>query len=75
MKVSFKIIRPSPKDEPRKTRGKKYGKSGILTDTPEKTEIENQRAKKCKRKYSRRILEKTTVKKKLLTVDSSGKHT
>jgi len=75
MKVSPKIIRPFPIDRPRKARVKKQGKSRILTDAPEKTKIENQRAKKCKRKYSRKILEKTTVKKKLITVDSSEEDT
>ena len=52
MKVSPEIIRLLPKAEPRKSEGRKHGKSRILTDTPQKTEIENQRAKKGKRKYS-----------------------
>jgi hypothetical protein len=39
------IIRSFPKTRPRKTGGRKCGKTRILTDTPEKKEIEN---KKCK---------------------------
>lgn len=39
--VSPEIIRPFPKgDGPRKTGGRKHGKSKIPTNTPEKTEIE-----------------------------------
>jgi len=45
MKVSPEIIRPFPKAGPRKTGGRKHGRSRILTDTTEKTEIENQRSK------------------------------
>jgi hypothetical protein len=43
--VSPEIIRPFPKSGPRKTGGRKHGKSRILTDTAEETKIENQRAK------------------------------
>jgi hypothetical protein len=39
------IIRPFPKARPRKTGGRKRGKTRILTDTPEKKEIENQKCK------------------------------
>jgi hypothetical protein len=39
------IIRPFPKAGPRKTGGRKHGKPRILTDTPEKKEIENQKCK------------------------------
>jgi len=41
-----------------------------LRFTPEKTEIENQRAKKGKRKYSGKTLEKKT-ENNLIAVDSS----
>ena len=41
MKVSPKIIRPFPEAGPRTTRRRKHGKSRILTDTPEKTDIAN----------------------------------
>ena len=41
-------------------------KSRILRVTSERTDIENQRAKKGKGKYSGTTLEKNTVKKKLL---------
>jgi len=45
-------IRPFPKaGPPQKKRGKKaWKKNRILTDTPEKTENENQRARKGKKK-------------------------
>jgi hypothetical protein len=39
------IIRHFPKTRPRKTGGRKRGKTRILTDTPEKKEIENQKCK------------------------------
>jgi hypothetical protein len=42
-----------------------------MTDTPEETDTEKQRAKEDKRKYRGKTLEKKTVKKKLITVDSS----
>jgi len=71
MKVSPEIIRPFPKAGPRETEWRKHGKSRILRFTPEKTENENQTSKKGKRKYSGKMLEKKTVKKKLITVDSS----
>jgi hypothetical protein len=45
-------MRDFPKAGPRRTGGRKEGKGRILTDTPEKTEIENRRAKNPKRKYS-----------------------
>jgi hypothetical protein len=45
MKVSSEIIRNFAKAGPRNNGGRKHGKSLILTDTTEKTEIENQRAK------------------------------
>jgi len=41
MKVSPEIIRPLPKDVPRKTGGRNHGKSRIPKYTPEKTENEN----------------------------------
>lgn len=46
--ISPAIIRPHPKAEPRKEtrRGRQKGRSRILTDTPEKQEIENIKAKK-----------------------------
>jgi hypothetical protein len=71
MKVNSEIITPFPKVGPRKTGGRTYGKSRILTDTPEKSEIENQRAKKGKRKYSGKVLEKKMVKKSFITLDCS----
>jgi len=37
MKVSPEIIRPTPKDGPRKSGGRKHGQSRIQKDTPEKT--------------------------------------
>ena len=47
-------------------------KTRIITDTPEKSEIEYQRAWKGKRKYSGKTLEKKkTLKKSLIMVDSS----
>jgi len=50
--VSPEGVRPYSKTGPRKKEGKnRHGKSRILTDTPEKTEIGNQRAKEGKRKY------------------------
>lgn len=70
MKVSPKIIRPFPEAGPRKTRRRKQGNSRILTDTPKKTDIANQRAKMSKRKYSGKTLGKK-IMKKLITVDSS----
>lgn len=46
--ISPAIIRPHPKAEPRKEtrRGRQKGRSRVLTDTPEKQEIENIKAKK-----------------------------
>jgi hypothetical protein len=41
MKVSPEIIRALPKDGPRKSGGRKHGKSRIPKDTPEKTENRN----------------------------------
>jgi hypothetical protein len=50
--VSPERVRPFSKSGPRKKGEKnKHGKSRILRDTPEKTEIGNQRAKEGKRKY------------------------
>jgi hypothetical protein len=65
--LSPEIIRPFPKARPRKIGERKRGKTGILTDTPEKNESENQKCKKGKVKKSGKIL----VKKWLITVDSS----
>jgi hypothetical protein len=48
------IIRPLPKARSRETGGRKRGKTRILTDTPEKKEIENQKCKWCKGKHLRR---------------------
>jgi hypothetical protein len=61
------IIRPFPKARPRKIGGRKHGKTTILTDIPEKKEIENQKCKLGKVKQSGKIV----VKKRLITVDSS----
>ena len=72
MKVSLKIIRPSPEAGSKTTRRKKHGKSRILTDTQEKTDIAKQRGKKYKRKYSGKTIGKKTVKN-LITVDSVSK--
>lgn len=46
--ISPVLIRPHPKAEPRKgtQKGRQKGRSRILTDTPEKDEIENMKAKK-----------------------------
>jgi hypothetical protein len=55
----------------KKSGSRKHGKRRILTNTLQKTEIENQRATKGKRKYSGKMLKNKTVKKKLVTVDSS----
>ena len=41
MKVSPEITRALPKDGPRKSGGRKHGKSRIPKDTPEKTENRN----------------------------------
>jgi hypothetical protein len=71
VKVSPEIISPFPKFGPRKTEWRKCEKSRILRFSPKKTEIENQRTKKGKRKYSGKTPEKKTVKKNLITVDSS----
>jgi hypothetical protein len=71
MKISPEVMRPFSKAGPRKTGRRKHGKNSILTDTPEKTEIENQRAKKGKMKYSGKTFEKTAVKKEFITVISS----
>jgi hypothetical protein len=46
--LSPEIIRPFPQAGPRKTRGRKRGKTRILTDTSEKNEIEDQKCKKGK---------------------------
>ena len=70
MTVSSEIIRSFPKSGPGKSGGRKHEKSRILTNTTEKTESEYQRAKKGKRKYSGKTLQKKTAKKKLITVDS-----
>jgi hypothetical protein len=43
----------------------------ILTDTPENTEIENQRAKKGNRNCSGKTLEKKTAKKEFISVTNS----
>ena len=45
--VTPEMVRPYPKSPERKktTRGRQPGKSRILTDTPEKTELENQKNK------------------------------
>jgi hypothetical protein len=37
--LSTEIIRPFPKARPRKTGGRKRGKTRILTDTPEKKKL------------------------------------
>ena len=50
LKMSPEILRAFPKDGPRKTGRRKQGSSRILTQTPEKTEIANQRATKGRRK-------------------------
>ena len=71
MKVSPGTIRPFLKAGPRKTGGRKHAKSRNLTDTSEKYAIENQRARKGKKKYSGKTLEKKTVKN-FITVDSYG---
>ena len=71
MKVSPEIVRPFPKSGPRKSGGRKHAKRRILTDTTENSESEYQRAKKGKRKYSGKTLQKKTLKNKLITVDSS----
>jgi hypothetical protein len=49
-KLSPEIIRAFPKAGTR-TGGRKQAQGRSLTDTPEKTEIEDQRAKNGKRKY------------------------
>jgi hypothetical protein len=55
----------------KKKRGKnRHGKSRILTDTPKRRGIENQRAKKCKMKLSQKTLGKETIKMMLVTVDT-----
>jgi len=46
VKVSAELIRPFHKDRQRITGGRLHGNSRIQTDTPENTEIENQRTKK-----------------------------
>jgi hypothetical protein len=50
--VSPEIIRLCPKGGPRKSRGRKHGKSRILRDMPKRGEIENQRVQKDKMKLS-----------------------
>jgi molybdenum-dependent DNA-binding transcriptional regulator ModE len=70
MKVSPEIVRPFPKSGLRKSGGRKHGKRRILTDTTEKIVTEYQRAKKGKRKYAGKILQKKTVQNKFITVDS-----
>jgi hypothetical protein len=57
-KVYLDVISLFPKAGPRKTGGRKYGKSRILTYTPEETETENQRAKQGKRKYRGKTLKR-----------------
>jgi hypothetical protein len=56
VKVSAEIIKPFPKDGPRKSERRKHGKSRIQTDMPENTEIENQRAQKLKENIQRKHL-------------------
>ena len=48
------------------------GKSRILTDTPEKSDTETHTAEKHKSKYSERTFKNKTVKKRVITVVSSG---
>jgi hypothetical protein len=59
--VYLDVISPFPKAGPRKTGGRKHGKSTILTYTPGETENENHGAKEVKRKYRGKTLEKKTV--------------
>jgi hypothetical protein len=49
-------IRPFPKAGSKKGEGRRHGKNRILIDTPEKTEIENQRAKKGKKNIQGKLL-------------------
>jgi hypothetical protein len=42
----------------------------MLTDTPKRRGIENQRAKKCKTKLSQKTKGKETIKKRLVTIDT-----
>jgi hypothetical protein len=49
---------PFHKAGERATKGRNRGRSKIMTDTPEKLEIECQRARKDRVKHSRRILAK-----------------
>jgi hypothetical protein len=51
MKVTPEIIRSFPNNGPRKTWGRKHGRNWILTDTPQRSETRNQRAKNGRRKY------------------------
>lgn len=55
--ISPAMIRPHPKAEPRKEtrKGRQKGRSRVLTDTPEKQEIENIKAKK---QVSNRLMNK-----------------
>jgi hypothetical protein len=46
--LSPEIIRPFPKARPRKTGGRKRGKTRILTDTPERNKIGGEKKKKRK---------------------------
>ena len=64
------IIRLFPKTASRKPGRRKSGRSRILTDTPKRRGIENQRAKKCKMKLSQKTMGKETIKKRLVTVDT-----
>jgi hypothetical protein len=45
VKVFPEIIRAFPKAGPRETGKRKHGKSRILTDTPDRTTVKNQRQK------------------------------
>jgi hypothetical protein len=73
MKVTPEIIRPFPKNGPRKTGGRKHGRNCILTDTPQKSETGNQGAKNGRRKYSGKTITKKMLKKGFVTVDCSEK--
>ena len=71
MKVTPETLRPFPNKGPRKTGGRKHERNWILTDTLQKSETGNQRAKYGRKKYSGKTITKKMVKKNFITVDCS----
>jgi len=72
MKITPEIIRPFTNNGQRKIGGRKHGRNWILSDTPQKSETGNQRAKNGRRKYSGKTITNKMAKKSFITVECSA---